>query len=129
MLFAGFFSNQNNVPYYFYEFQYLSMFKYGLQAAVMVIKIKFILLFENYFQNEFSDGLFECAAPTMTATGMQKNYCDPVAEQNYDQNITETLVTLFFIGLGIRILAFKNVHIAAAAWEISVITIAFSRKS
>lgn len=47
----------------------------------------------------------------MTATGMKKNYCDPVAEQNYDQNITETLVTLFFIGLGIRIVAFIGLYI------------------
>jgi ATP-binding cassette, subfamily G (WHITE), eye pigment precursor transporter len=38
MLFAGFFSNQNNIPYFFYQFQYLSMFKYGLQSAVMVSK-------------------------------------------------------------------------------------------
>lgn len=36
MLFAGFFSNQNSVPYYFYPVQYLSMFKYGYQAAVEV---------------------------------------------------------------------------------------------
>jgi len=38
MLFGGFFVNQNNVPYYFYEFQYLSMFKYGFQAAAQVLK-------------------------------------------------------------------------------------------
>ena len=37
MLFGGFFVSQNNIPYYFYPFEYLSMFKYGFQAAVEVI--------------------------------------------------------------------------------------------
>ena len=36
MLFAGFFVNQNNIPYYFYPISYLSMFKYSFQAAVQV---------------------------------------------------------------------------------------------
>ena len=38
MLFGGYFVNQSNVPYYFYEFQYISMYKYGNQAAVQVHK-------------------------------------------------------------------------------------------
>lgn len=29
MLFAGFFVNQNNIPKFLIEFQYLSFFKYG----------------------------------------------------------------------------------------------------
>ena len=37
MVMAGFFVNQSNIPYYFYPIQYLSMFKFGLQAAVIVI--------------------------------------------------------------------------------------------
>lgn len=41
LVFAGFFVNQNNVPYYFYPIQYLSMVKYGFQAAIM---IKIILM-------------------------------------------------------------------------------------
>ena len=36
LVFAGFFVNQNNVPYYFYPIQYISMVKYGFQASVMV---------------------------------------------------------------------------------------------
>lgn len=32
MLFAGFFVNQNNIPWFLVEFQYLSIFKYGYQA-------------------------------------------------------------------------------------------------
>lgn len=34
MLFAGFFVNQNNIPWFLMEFQYLSIFKYGFQALV-----------------------------------------------------------------------------------------------
>lgn len=36
LLLAGFFVNQNNIPYYFYEFEYLSIFKYIFQAAFIV---------------------------------------------------------------------------------------------
>lgn len=36
MLFGGFFVNQGNVPYYFYPFQYMSMFTYGYQSAIQV---------------------------------------------------------------------------------------------
>ena len=36
MLFGGFFVNQSNIPYYLYPFQYLSIFKYGFQAAIQV---------------------------------------------------------------------------------------------
>lgn len=35
MLFAGFFVNQNNIPIYLIEFQYLSIFKYGYQALML----------------------------------------------------------------------------------------------
>jgi len=43
MLFGGYFVNQSNVPYYFYPLQYMSMFKYGFQAAVEVKKTVFYM--------------------------------------------------------------------------------------
>jgi len=46
MLFGGFYVNQNNVPYYFYPIQYISMFKYGFQAAVQV----FCLIILNFLE-------------------------------------------------------------------------------
>lgn len=36
MLCGGFFVNQDKIPYYFYPFEYISMIKYGYQAAVQV---------------------------------------------------------------------------------------------
>jgi hypothetical protein len=36
MLFAGFFVNQDNIPIWLIEFQYLSFFKYGYQALLLV---------------------------------------------------------------------------------------------
>ena len=36
MLFAGFFVNQDNIPIWLIEFQYLSFFKYGYQALILV---------------------------------------------------------------------------------------------
>jgi len=35
MLFAGFFVNQENIPKWLIEFQYLSIFKYGYQALML----------------------------------------------------------------------------------------------
>lgn len=35
MLFAGFFVNQENIPVWLIEFQYLSIFKYGYQALFL----------------------------------------------------------------------------------------------
>ena len=45
MLFAGFFVNQDNIPKWLIEFQYLSIFKYGYQAL---------------FLNEFTDLPLDC---------------------------------------------------------------------
>lgn len=50
MLFAGFFVNQDNIPWYLKEFQYLSIFKYGYQAL---------------FLNEYND----LQLPCMSAEG------------------------------------------------------------
>lgn len=36
MLFAGFFVNQDNIPIWLIQFQYLSFFKYGYQALMLV---------------------------------------------------------------------------------------------
>ena len=43
MLFAGFFVGQDKIPYYFYEFQYISPVKYAFQAALQVI-LRFLKL-------------------------------------------------------------------------------------
>ena len=37
MLFAGFFVNQENIPVFLIEFQYISVFKYGYQALMLVM--------------------------------------------------------------------------------------------
>jgi ABC-type multidrug transport system permease subunit len=36
MLFAGFFIQQDSIPPYLYEFEYISFFKYGFQALELV---------------------------------------------------------------------------------------------
>lgn len=50
MLFAGFFVNQENIPIWLIEFQYLSFFKYGYQAL---------------FLNEYTDLNLECMNPNL----------------------------------------------------------------
>lgn len=49
LLFAGFFVNQINIPYYFYPFEYLSVFKYVFQAAFIVFSFEIFLLNYYYF--------------------------------------------------------------------------------
>ncbi len=39
MILGGFFVNQDNIPYIFYPFTYLSMFKYGFEASAIVINL------------------------------------------------------------------------------------------
>ena len=39
MLFAGFFIDQGSIPWYLYEFEYISFFKYGFQALTWVSSI------------------------------------------------------------------------------------------
>ena len=46
LILAGFFVNQDNIPYYFYGFEYLSLFKYCFQASVIVKIIKFQIIME-----------------------------------------------------------------------------------
>jgi len=36
MIFAGYLVNQSNIPYYFYEFEYISPFRYMFMALAIV---------------------------------------------------------------------------------------------
>ena len=57
MLFAGFFVNQDNIPWFLIEFQYLSIFKYGYQAL---------------FLNEYEDLDLKCMHE------QAEKHCDPI---------------------------------------------------
>lgn len=61
MLFAGFFVNQENIPKWLIEFQYLSIFKYGYQALML---------------NEYTGLTLECMKPGTD----WKDACDPLNE-------------------------------------------------
>lgn len=62
MLFAGFFVNQDNIPVWLIEFQYLSIFKYGYQALML---------------NEYQDLRLEC----QDYVNIQER-CDPLTVFN-----------------------------------------------
>jgi len=70
MLFAGFFVNQDNIPVYLIEFQYLSIFKYGYQA-----------LFLNEFNGLTNKELSCIDNPDPTKS------CDPKNEFNSPQTL------------------------------------------
>lgn len=82
MVLAGFLVNQNNIPYYFYPIEYVSMFKYGFQASIW---------------NEFSDSTWYCS-PNVE--------CFPLDEQNFAESMWTCIAILFGLGVGIRILAY-----------------------
>ena len=46
MIFAGYFVNQSDIPYYFYEFEYTSPFRYLFMANSIVI------FFLNFIKNK-----------------------------------------------------------------------------
>ena len=66
MLFAGFFVNQDQIPKFLIEFQYLSIFKYGYQALML---------------NEYNGLHLKC----MDEIGF--NNCAPLKTFNSPQNL------------------------------------------
>jgi hypothetical protein len=74
MLFAGFFVNQENIPVWLIEFQYLSFFKYGYQALMI---------------NEYTDLQLTCMSPP---PGVLK--CDPLGEFKSPQTLGESIIAL-----------------------------------
>lgn len=100
LLLAGFFVNQNNIPYYFYPFEYLSIFKYCFQAAIIVnIKIPDLNVINvNFFlqKNEFDGKIWYCS-PT--------DLCDPVGEMNFVEGLWTCVWVLAIIGVSTRALA------------------------
>lgn len=93
--FAGFFVNQNNIPYYFYPIQYISMFKFGFQASVMVKT--YLLFIWQFLKNEFEDINYYCS-PT--------EICQPLQEYDFPENLRDSIIILWALGIGFRIIAY-----------------------
>lgn len=79
MLFAGFFVNQNNIPFFLKPFEWISLFKYGYQV---------------YEYNEYDDLDLGC-------TGR-----DPVGDKNFKQNMNASIAITAGLGLGFFLLAY-----------------------
>jgi len=98
MLFAGFFVNQNNIPYFFYEFAYISIFKYAFQSLA---------------QNEFTDITLNCPNTTMvpvngTMTQVVNGTipCTPLATAGYDQGILLSCGLLGVLAVSFRFISY-----------------------
>lgn len=79
MLFAGFFVNQDQIPKFLIEFQYMSIFKYGYQALML---------------NEYTDLHLEC----MDKAGFE--HCDPLGAFNSPQTLKESLLAIVCMYVG-----------------------------
>ncbi|CAD8049574.1 unnamed protein product [Paramecium sonneborni] len=90
MILGGFFVNQDNIPYIFYPFTYLSMFKYGFEAAVI---------------NEFDDVDYEC---------MPDQLCNPVKMLSINLTKWECCYILIGLAVGIRMLAYLALHLISS---------------
>eukprot|EP01017_Pseudomicrothorax_dubius_P021861 TRINITY_DN2351_c0_g1_i6.p1 TRINITY_DN2351_c0_g1~~TRINITY_DN2351_c0_g1_i6.p1 ORF type:complete len:640 (-),score=172.28 TRINITY_DN2351_c0_g1_i6:54-1973(-) len=83
MAFAGFFVNQNKIPFYFKPFEYISPWKYGFQALCY---------------NEFEDN---------TALDCIKNKtCDPLKDLDFHQGMWLSIAIQASLGLGFRIISY-----------------------
>lgn len=85
MLFAGFFVNQNNIPWFLKEFEYLSIFKYGFQALVL---------------NEFQDLQLKC----MTETNFGDK-CNPLGEMDFREDLPTSILALVAMYVGCNFIA------------------------
>lgn len=85
MLFAGFFVNQNNIPVYLIEFQYLSIFKYGFQALAL---------------NEYQDLDLAC----MHAKNFGEQ-CNPLGELDFPESLETSILALVAMYVGCNFIA------------------------
>jgi hypothetical protein len=85
MLFAGFFVNQKNIPWFLMEFQYLSIFKYGFQALVW---------------NEYLD--LDLACMHDTSFGKQ---CNPLDEMAFPESMWTSIWALVAMYVGCNFIA------------------------
>ena len=68
MVMAGFFVNQNSIPYFFYPYEYLSTFKYNFQPAIIVFIIYISSKKINIFKRMNSQTRFGIALPMFNVT-------------------------------------------------------------
>lgn len=83
LAFAGFFVNQDKVPYFFYQFEYISPFKYTYQATSI---------------NEFTD--------LHTLTCHPNPRCDALKIANFNESLAVCVICLGAIGIGMRVLSY-----------------------
>jgi hypothetical protein len=79
MLFAGFFVNQDQIPVWLIEFQYLSIFKYGYQALML---------------NEYTGLDLACKH----AVGFE--HCDPLGAFDSPQNLKMSITAIVIMYIG-----------------------------
>jgi len=96
MLFAGFFVNQDQIPNYLIEFQYLSIFKYGYQALML---------------NEYYDLDLAC----MHLSGFEK--CDPLNAFASPQNLPESVGAMAAMYVGCNLVAWAIMHKLSKKYE------------
>lgn len=82
MLFAGYFVSQDKVPYFFYEFLYISPIKYAFQASVQI-----------EFRNH-------------DICGPGNAGCDPLETLGNYQGIGLSIGIILILALGLRIIAY-----------------------
>jgi len=99
MLFAGFFVNQDNIPIWLIEFQYLSFFKYGYQVLML---------------NEYTDLKLECMDPPK---GKYIPKCDPLGDFNSPQTLTESALALVGMYVGCYIFALISMKLLSRKYQ------------
>lgn len=99
MVMGGFFVNTNTIPDFLKWIEYISMFKYGFQAAVI---------------NEYEDlPPIECE-PVPGPDGQPVlPECDALKTFDFNENFEESLLALFIIGTAFKIFSFIGMKLIA----------------
>jgi len=99
MMFAGFLISQSDIPYYYYEFEYLSTFKYFYQASYL---------------NEFTDLQLTCMDAAIP--------CNPIAMAGFKESMQTCLVIVGLLGVGLRIIAYIGLEYVSTPKKMKVLT-------
>lgn len=86
MLFAGFFVNQKNIPWFLMPFQYASIFKYGYQALML---------------NEYNGLTLDCMNPKLPL----EEQCAPLKTFASPENLGISVMALAIMYVGCYVIA------------------------
>jgi len=98
MLFAGYFANSNSIPVFLIEFEYISFFKWGLQALMW---------------NQYDDIQLSC----MFLPSDSGAYCNPLLDFDSPQDMGRSMLALFIMYVVCYIVSLSIMKMLSSTYE------------